>query len=79
MTCMLVLVLALFLNGTVWKVIGLYRDRAAIAQQILQAEKMIKQIEQSMAEAKDPSRIERIAHDKLDLVAENDLVFVFPE
>lgn len=39
----------------------------------------IRGLEKSLIEARDPAFIERQARDRLDLVRENDLVFVFPE
>lgn len=78
-TCAVIFILALFLNGTVWKVWGLYRDESFITEQIQQTRASIVQIESFMKQAKDPTFIERQARDKMDLVGENDLVFVFPE
>ncbi len=78
-TCFFVLIIALFLNGTVWKVWGLYRDQSVIKEQIAQAGLAIKGYEQQMLRAKDATFIEHQARDKMDLVSENDLVFVFPE
>jgi len=78
-TCFLVLVISLFLNGTVWKVWGLYRDETVIKEQIIQAGVAIKNYDQQMLQAKDVTFIEHQARDKMDLVGENDLVFVFPE
>ncbi len=77
--CLLVLTISLFLNGTVWKVWGLYRDRTVIKEQISQAQITIKSYDQQMIQAKDATFIEHQARDKMDLVSENDLVFVFPE
>lgn len=77
--CLFFLMISLFLNGTVWKVWGLYRDRTVIAEQINQSNLAIKGFDLQMVKAKDSSFIEHQARDKMDLVEENDLVFVFPE
>ena len=77
--CLFVLTISLFLNGTVWKVWGLYRDQTVIKEQINQARMTIKSFDQQMIQAKDSTFIEHQARDKMDLVSENDLVFVFPE
>lgn len=77
--CAFVLVISLFLNGTVWKIWGLHRDRATITQQIHQAEMSVLNFDKLMLRAKDPSYIERQALDKMDLISENDIIFVFPE
>ncbi len=77
--CLFLLIISLFLNGTVWKVWGLYRDQSVIKEQINQARITIKSYDQQMVLAKDSTFIEHQARDKMDLVGENDLVFVFPE
>lgn len=78
-TCLFILIISLFLNGTVWKVWGLYRDETVIKEQIIQAGTAIKNYDQQMLQAKDVTFIEHQARDKMDLVSENDLIFVFPE
>lgn len=77
--CLFVLMISLFLNGTVWKVWGLYRDQAQIKQQIDESRLTIKDFEQQMLQAKDTTFIQHQALDKMDLVNESDLIFVFPE
>jgi len=77
--CLFVLMISLFLNGTVWKVWGLYRDQTQIKQQIDESRLMIKDYEQQMLQAKDTTFIQHQALDKMDLVNESDLIFVFPE
>jgi cell division protein FtsB len=71
--------MSLFLNGTVWKVWGLHNDRRLIQGQMNQAQIRILEIEQQIEQAKDPYFIERQARDKMDMVSEDDLVFVFPD
>lgn len=71
--------ISLFLNGTVWKVWGLYRDQTQIKQQIDESRLMIKDYDQQMLQAKDTTFIQHQALDKMDLVNESDLIFVFPE
>jgi hypothetical protein len=78
-SCLFVLIISLFLNGTVWKVWGLYRDQAFIKNQIDESRTAIKNYEIQMIQAKDSTFIQHQALDKMDLVSENDLVFVFPE
>ena len=77
--CLFVLMISLFLNGTVWKVWGLYRDQSVIKQQIEESRLAIKDYEQQMLQAKDATFIQHQALDKMDLVTESDLIFVFPE
>ncbi len=78
-TCFFVLIISLFLNGTVWKVWGLYRDQTVIKEQIATSDQATKNFELQMSRAKDATFIEHQAREKMDLVSENDLVFVFPE
>ena len=77
--CMAVLVLSLFLNGTVWRIWGLRRDLSTIQQQIISSREQSKHLDLQIKQAKDPSFIERQAKDKLDMVGEQDLVFVFTD
>lgn len=76
--CLGVLLGSLMLNGTVWKVWGLYRDEVRFKHEIVRAKADALNVEAQMTLAKDPRYIERLAKDKMDLVGENDLVFVFP-
>lgn len=65
------------MNGTVWKVWGLYRDEAKFKSEITKAQNDTKALTAQMTVVKDPQYIERMAKDKMDLVGENDLMFVF--
>lgn len=67
------------MNGSLWRVLGLYRDRVVINNQIQYMNKQSSVLDMQIKQAKDPAFIERQARDKLDLVGENDLVFVFSE
>lgn len=77
--CLFVFAISLFLNGGLWKVWGLRRDRSTIDEQITIAQKQSSVLDMQIRQAKDPAFIERQARDKLDMVSEKDLVFVFPE
>ena len=77
--CLLILVMTLFLNGTLWKLWGLYRDQNTIMSQSLETQAQITVIDKQLKQAIDPSYIEHQARDKMDLVGEHDLLFVFPE
>ncbi|MFN3697521.1 MAG: septum formation initiator family protein [Pseudobdellovibrio sp.] len=71
--------LTLFLNGTLWKLWGLYRDQKTIIEQTSHAQAQIVSLDMQLKQAKDPAFIERQARDKMDLVGDHDLIFVFPE
>lgn len=77
--CFFIFVISLFINGSVWRVLGLYRDRAVIHQQIQDMTKQASILDVQIKQAKDPAFIERQARDKLDLVDQNDLIFIFSE
>ena len=76
---LMVLMATLFLNGTLWKLWGLYRDQDKIVANTLATKAEIFQIESQIKQAADPSFIERQAHDKMDMVGDHDLIFVFPD
>ncbi len=77
--CLMVLTATLFLNGTLWKLWGLYRDEDTIVSQSLQAKAQMRVIDTQIKQATDTTYIERQARDKMDLVGDHDLIFVFPE
>lgn len=79
MVCLFVFVISLFINGALWRVWGLRRDLGTIQDQINAAQKQSSILDVQIKQAKDPVYIERRARDNLDLVGENDLIFVFPE
>ncbi len=58
---------------------SLRRDYSTIDQQINLAQKQSAILDMQIHQAKDPAFIERQARDKLDMVSEKDLIFVFPE
>lgn len=77
--CAFIFVISLFINGSLWRVWALRRDQATILTQIENAQKQSSFLDVQIKQAKDPVFIERQARDKLDMVSDNDLVFVFPE
>ncbi|HEX7676436.1 MAG TPA: septum formation initiator family protein [Bdellovibrio sp.] len=77
--CFFVFVVSIVLNGNLWRLWGLHRDFAHISSEINQTKQGIYALQDQLKQAKDPAFIERQARDKLDLVGEHDLVFVFPE
>lgn len=77
--CLFVAAASLFFNGTLWRIWGLRRDLGTIQNQIQTSKTFSKSLDMQIKQAKDPSFIERQAKDKLDMVNERDLVFVFSE
>lgn len=77
--CVIIFIISLFFNGAIWRVWSLHRDSNKIQEQILSSKEQSKLLDMQIKQAKDPSFIERQAKDKLDMVGENDLVFVFSD
>lgn len=77
--CVFIFIISLFINGSLWRVWALRRDHTTILTQIENAQKQSSFLDVQIKQAKDPVFIERQARDKLDMVSDNDLVFVFPE
>ena len=77
--CMVFFATTLMMNGLLWRLWGLHRDFERLSVEITGTISDIEKLNGQLKQAKDPSFIERQARDKLDLVSEKDLVFVFPE
>ena len=77
--CFCVFLISMFFNGAVWRIWSLHRDANKIQEQILNSKTQARALDLQIKQAKDPSYIERQAKDKLDMVDENDMVFVFSE
>jgi cell division protein FtsB len=77
--CAICFVATLVLNGLLWRLWGLRRDYARLSHEISSTRTGIEKLTGQLKQAKDPSFIERQARDKLDLVGEKDLVFVFSD
>ena len=77
--CLCLFLVSLFFNGAIWRIWSLHRDANKIQEQIYNSRKQAKALYVQIKQAKDPSYIERQAKDKLDMVDENDMVFVFSE
>ncbi len=79
LVCNILFVVSLFFNGAVWRVWGLRRDLATIAHQITKSKAQSLSLDMQIRQAKDQVFMERQAKDKLDMVGEHDLVFVFSD
>jgi cell division protein FtsB len=77
--CAICFAVTLLLNGLLWRLWGLRRDYARLGHEITESQNSIEKLSAQLKQAKDPSFIERQARDKLDLVADKDLVFVFSD
>ena len=79
LVCIGVFVVSIVLNGNIWRLWSLHRDYDRIGLEIQQRRDEISSLSSQLKQAKDPAFIERQARDKLDLVGEHDLVFVFSD
>lgn len=77
--CMIFFCLSALLNGSLFRIWGMHRDLGQVAIQIEETKKATRNLEVQLSQAKDPAFIERQARDKLDMVNEGDLVFVFSD
>lgn len=77
--CLGLLLLNLVLDGSIFRLIDLYRDDAVIHKKIAALEKQTAELKGRLKRARDPAFLEREARDRFDLVSEGDLVFVFSE
>ncbi len=72
------LLLTLVGQGSLWRLWNLHREYARIQQDILVTQDKTKKLDLEIQKIKDPNYLEREARERLDLVSENDLVFIFP-
>ena len=76
---LLVFCFSLLTSGLWWKLWALHRDYEDLGRKIVTTREEIKAIESQIKLASDLQFIERQAKERLDLVDENELVFVFSE
>ena len=76
--CFAFFLLTLTLNGVPLRLWGLSRDMDRFESETSKTRSEIKVLGAKLAQASDPEFIEKQALDRLDLVGENDLLFVFP-
>lgn len=76
--CLLFVVFTAIFNGVLWRLWALHKDHDRRSHETLLAQHTISQLRTQLDQARDPAYIERQARDRLDLVSEKDLVFVFP-
>lgn len=77
--CSIFFICSVVLNGNLFRVWSLNRDLTQLQEKTLTTKAQIKQIEINIQKTKDPTFLERQAREKLDLVNENDLIFIFSE
>ncbi|MCB0368792.1 MAG: septum formation initiator family protein [Bdellovibrionales bacterium] len=65
-------------NGSFIRLWNLKKEIGKLETSIEKNQKESQRIEENISKSKDPSYIERQAREKLDLVGQDDLVFIFP-
>jgi cell division protein FtsB len=76
--CLIFLLMTLIVKGTLLRLWNLHQEVVRIQADVLTAQEKIQKLDLAIARVKDPSYLERQARERLDLVSENDLVFLFP-
>jgi cell division protein FtsB len=77
--CLALVVLNLVIDGSLLRLLTLYRDQAEIQKNLGQLSAQTGVLKKRLKHARDPAFMEREARDRFDLVSEGDLVFVFSE
>jgi cell division protein FtsB len=77
--CLFLVAASLIGSGSALTLYGLHRDSGQLKQQILQTQAKVKELEQALRQAQDPSYIQRQALDRYELAESDDLVFVFSD
>ena len=79
MTCTIVLVVGLIFDGTLFHLYGFYQQEDRLKAQIQAVQNETMTIQQQLEKTKDPQFVERLARDRFDMVADDELIFVFDE
>lgn len=77
--CIFLFTMTLLSNGLWWKLWAMNRDQQNLIAQMEETRESMQELDQKLKMTQDLGFIERQAKERLDLVDENDLVFVFPE
>lgn len=78
-SCIALFLVSVLLQGTLVQSIRLTIDKKQLNKQIEDNQKQITWLSEKITEAKDPLFIHKQAVEDLDMVSENDLVFVFSD
>jgi len=78
-SCLILFIVSVFVQGTLVQSVRLSMDKKHLSKQIADNEKQIALLSEKIIEAKDPAFIHKQAVEDLDMVNDNDLVFVFSE
>ncbi len=71
--------ITLIWSGSVFKLWSLYQEQDRLIENVIQTKSDILKLDVKLKQVVDPVYIERQARDRMDLVSDHDLIFVFPE
>jgi cell division protein FtsB len=77
--CVVFSLSAVLLDGTLFRIWSLNRDRARLEDRIASLKHSVAEKEQRIVESNKPEFIERQVREQLDFVRDGDLVFVFAD
>ena len=77
--CVLVIMLNLVINGSLFRLWSLYHDYARLEQNIDAVKTRSTELRSKLQRAREPAFLEKEARDRFDLVSAGDLVFVFTD
>lgn len=77
MGCLVFALVNLLFRGSFMNLVKLHGDRDILLRNLTEIDNQIKDLHFKIQQAKDPVFVERQAKDKLDMAAEDELVFVF--
>lgn len=75
--CLIFAMVNLLFRGSFMSLVKLHNDRQVLLQNLTEIDDQIKSLQFRIQQAKDPVFVARHAKDKLDMAAEDELVFVF--
>lgn len=75
--CLIFALVNLLFRGSFMSLVKLHNDRQTLLHNLTEIDKQMNELQFKIQQAKDPVFVERQARDKLDMAAEDELVFVF--
>ncbi len=75
--CCVFIFIALVFDGSLFHLWRLYRDQSALNQRIEEVKQATELLKVEVQKARNPRYVEKQARERFDLVAEDELVFIF--
>lgn len=77
--CLLFLLMALVLDGSLWQLYQIDKSKELLLFNIQEENKKISKIKHQLEQLKNPAYIEKQARERLEFLEKGDLLFVFSE